>query len=83
MKDSVISRDRQELSKYLGSTAQLAGIRRVVLDDGRGRGCRLAEVNNGSGLEFTVNCERGLDIADVRFKGVPLAWVSQIGRAHV
>ncbi len=79
MKDSVISHDREELGKYLGSTGQLAGIRRVVLDDGRGRGCRLAEVNNGSGLEFTVNCERGLDVADVRFKGVPLAWMSRTG----
>ena len=57
--------------------AQLASIRRLVSDDGKGRGMRILEVNNGSGLSFTVYPDRGMDLGQAYYKGTPLAWVSR------
>ncbi len=82
MNGKFVSKDRRELAQYLGHMRQLAGIRRMTLDDGRGRGCRLAEVDNGSGLAFVVNCDRAMDILDFRYRGVPLAWISRNGVVH-
>ena len=64
------------LRERVGCIEQLAQVRQSVLDDGRGRGSRVAEFSNGSGLNFTINLDRGMDIADASFKGVPFAWKS-------
>ena len=56
-----------ELKPYVGTMDQLARIRTSVLDDGRGRGIRIADVDNGSGLRFTVLLDRGMDIGDASF----------------
>lgn len=56
---------------------QIASIRRCISDDGKGRGMRLLEVNNGSGFSFTVCPDRGMDIAQAYYKGTPLAWISR------
>ena len=58
---------------------QIASIRRLVSDDGKGRGMRVLEINNGSGLAFTVYPDRGMDIGQTYYKGTPLAWVSRSG----
>ncbi len=65
------------LAPRLGRMEQLASIRRLVSDDGKGRGMRVLEVNNGSGLSFTVYPDRGMDIGQAYYKGTPLAWVSR------
>lgn len=69
-------KERNFLLERVGCIEQLAHIRQSVLDDGRGRGTRIAEFVNGSGLNFTVNIDRGMDIADATFKGIPLDWKS-------
>lgn len=56
---------------------QVASIRRLVSDDGKGRGMRVLEVNSGSGLSFTVYPDRGMDIGQAYYNGMPLAWVSR------
>jgi len=68
--------DKSHLHPRLGSMAQLASIRRLVSDDGKGRGMRVLEMNNGSGLSFTVYPDRGMDIGQAYYKGTPLAWVA-------
>ena len=73
------ARSPAELKPYVGSMAQLARIRTSVLDDGRGRGIRVADVDNGSGLRFCVLIERGLDIGDASFGGVPFAYETPVG----
>lgn len=67
------------LHEHIGSMRQLASIRRSLLDDGKGRGMRVFDVNNGSGLSFTVYPDRGMDIGEAWFKGIPLAWLSKNG----
>ncbi len=59
--------------------AQLGGIETSVLDDGPGRGVRIAWVNTGGGLRYKVVIDRGLDIADAEFLGQSLTWHSYTG----
>ena len=72
-------RSAAELKPYIGGMHQLARIRTSVLDDGRGRGVRIADVDNGSGLRFCVLIERGLDIGDASFNGVPFVYMTPVG----
>lgn len=72
----------RDLKSYIGTMDQLARIRTSVLDDGRGRGIRIADVDNGSGLRFTILLDRGMDIGDASFKGVPFAYQTPVGPVH-
>lgn len=61
---------------------QLGGIRTGTLDTpGAGGGCatRVALVDTGAGLRFTVALDRGGDIVDARFNEFALAWLSPNG----
>ena len=74
---------RKNISQKTGSMRQIASIRRAVLDDGKGRGMRIIDVDNGSGLRFTVYPDRGMDIGEAGFNGVPLVWLTpEIGTAE-
>ena len=59
--------------------AQIGGIETSVLDDGPGRGTRIAWVNTGSGLRYRVVIDRGLDIVDAFHNQHSLAWLSHAG----
>jgi hypothetical protein len=50
-----------------------------VLDNGAGRGTRIAWVNTGAGLRYKVVPDRGLDIADAFYNAHSLAWLSHAG----
>ncbi len=76
MKQNYFQKDERYLRERVGSMEQLADLRHCVLDDGSERGNRIVEVNNGSGLRFTINLERALDLVDASFQGIPLAWKS-------
>jgi len=58
---------------------QLGGLETSVLDNGPGRGVRIAWVNTGGGLRYKVVIDRGLDIADAEFLGRSLTWHSLTG----
>ena len=55
---------------------QLGGIETSVLDNGPGKGTRIAWVNTGSELRYKVIVDRGLDIADAFFGPYSLTWHS-------
>ncbi|MHC4444601.1 MAG: DUF4432 family protein [Planctomycetota bacterium] len=61
------------------NSSQLGGIETSVLDNGPGRGVRIAWVNTGGGLRYKVVIDRGLDIADAEFLGQSLTWHSLTG----
>lgn len=73
---------REELLTYVGNLSQVAGVRLAQWGDGIERGIRVAEVRTGSGIEFTVLLDRGLDIGPASYKGMGLAWLSPAGFAH-
>ncbi|MBB5282893.1 galactose mutarotase-like enzyme [Rhabdobacter roseus] len=63
----------------IGNSHQLGGIETAVLDNGAGRGTRIAWVNTGTGLRYKVVLDRAMDIADAFFNQHSLAWLSHLG----
>lgn len=59
--------------------AQLGGIETSVLDNGPGRGTRIAWINTGAGLRYKVVVDRAMDIADAAFNQFNLPWLSHAG----
>ncbi|WP_254561716.1 aldose 1-epimerase family protein [Dyadobacter diqingensis] len=59
--------------------AQIGGIETSVLDNGAGRGTRIAWINTGAGLRFKVVIDRAMDIADAFYNEHSLAWLSHGG----
>ncbi len=66
-----------DISPYVGNMYQLFGTRRYALCDGASNGCRCIDVRTGSGLEYTVVCDRGLDISLASYKGTNLVFLTQ------
>jgi hypothetical protein len=67
---------RDQLLQYVGDISQFAGVRVGELGDGFERGVRTADFRTGSGFEFTVLVDRGLDIAWASFQGASISWRS-------
>ncbi len=63
----------------LSNTTQLGGIETSVIDNGAGRGTRIAWINTGTGLRFKVVIDRAMDIADTFYNEHSLAWLSHSG----
>jgi hypothetical protein len=63
----------------ISNAAQLGGIETSVLDNGSGRGTRIAWINTGTGLRYKVIIDRGMDIADAFFNHHSIAWLSYAG----
>lgn len=76
--DSVLSGEAGWKDK-ISNPAQLGGIETSVLDNGLGRGNRIAWINTGTGLRYKVVFDRGMDIADAFYNQHSLAWLSHGG----
>lgn len=63
----------------ISNPAQLGGIETSVVDNGLGRGTRIAWINTGTGLRYKVIIDRGMDIADAFYNRHSLAWLSHSG----
>lgn len=63
----------------ISNSAQLGGIETSVLDNGAGRGTRIAWINTGTGLRYKVVIDRAMDIADALFNQHSLTWLSHSG----
>lgn len=59
------------LKQYSADMRQFVGARDITLN-----GMRALHVYNTAGLEFVVLPDRGFDIWDARFKGLPLTWLA-------
>ncbi len=63
----------------ISNTAQLGGIETSILDNGAGRGTRIAWINTGTGLRYKVVIDRAMDIADAFYNEHSIAWLSHAG----
>ncbi|HRE50452.1 MAG TPA: aldose 1-epimerase family protein [Flavitalea sp.] len=63
----------------IGNTAQLGGIETSILDNGAGKGVRIAWVNTGAGLRYKVVIDRAMDIADAFYNQYSLSYLSHAG----
>jgi hypothetical protein len=68
-----------DLRALVGDLRQVAGVRRIVLDDGPEAGVRALAFSTGGGLDFWVLADRSFDLGPVSFRGVPTAWQSPSG----
>jgi hypothetical protein len=63
----------------ISNHAQLGGIETSILDNGAGRGTRIAWINTGAGLRYKVVIDRAMDIAEAAFNQHGLSWLSHLG----
>lgn len=63
----------------ISNPAQLGGIETSVIDNGAGRGNRIAWINTGTGLRYKVVIDRAMDIVDAFYNQHSLAWISHVG----
>ncbi|WP_235921201.1 aldose 1-epimerase family protein [Foetidibacter luteolus] len=63
----------------ISNHTQIGGIETSVLDNGAGRGTRIAWVNTGTGLRYKIVLDRAMDIADAFYNQYSLAWLSSTG----
>ncbi len=70
---------RADLLERTGDISQVAGVRRLRLEEGKEEGVGLVEVRTGTGLRYTVLPSRGLDVSFAEYKGIPLCWRSSTG----
>ncbi len=63
----------------ISNPLQFGGIETSVLDNGAGRGVRIAWINTGSGLRYKVVIDRAMDIAEAFYNQHGLAWISKAG----
>lgn len=63
----------------ISNPAQLGGIETAILDNGAGRGTRIAWINTGTGLRYKVVIDRAMDIADAFYNQHSLVWLSHLG----
>jgi galactose mutarotase-like enzyme len=69
----------QDWQDKVSNHAQIGGIETSVLDNGAGRGTRIAWINTGTGLRYKVVIDRAMDIADAFYNEHSLAWLSHGG----
>lgn len=69
----------QTWTDKISNPAQLGGIETSILDNGSGRGSRIAWINTGTGLRYKVFIDRAMDIADAFYNQNSLAWLSHGG----
>ncbi len=70
---------RQPWSDKISNPKQLGGIETSVIDNGAGRGIRIAWINTGTGLRYKVVIDRSMDIADAFYNQHSIAWLSHAG----
>lgn len=73
---------RRELGRWVGDFSQIAGVKSYQLTEGKGRGARCVDFWTGSGFQFTVVLERGMDISQAFYNGRSLCWRSSTGDVH-
>jgi hypothetical protein len=73
---------KNEIQQYIGNQAQIGGARHYILSDGWGRNLRCIDVNSGSGLQFTILPDRGMDISLASFKGINLVFLTCNAETH-
>jgi len=70
---------REDLLRYTGQISQVADVTRFIYADGMARGIPAVQVKNGSGLSFTLLEGRNMDLYNLEYKGINLAFFYKNG----
>ncbi len=77
--NELLSSENRAWKGRISNHLQLGGIETSVLDNGAGRGTRIAWFNTGAGIRLKIVPDRGMDIVDAFFNAHSLAWISEGG----
>lgn len=66
---------RTELMRHIGHISQVGGVQLLGAEDGPARGVRYLDFRTGSGFNFKVAIERGMDVGYAEYRGTSLAWI--------
>ena len=64
---------------YIGNPSQLVTVRRMRLQEGRGKGTEIIEVSTAGGLSLDILPDAGLDFGQARYKGINVSWMCKNG----
>jgi len=70
---------KRDFLKYVGDISQVFGAKQFIFSDGKSSGMRGIDINTGSGLTYSVLPDRGMDIANLSYKGVNCSFLSKTG----
>lgn len=70
---------KRGLLKFVGDFSQVFGTKDYTLNGGKAQDIRVIDIKNGSGLEFTILPDRGMDIAWLSYKGINISYISKTG----
>ena len=73
---------KEELLNFTSNVSQIGGARHYTLSDGWSRNLRGIDVNTGSGLQYTIMPDRGMDLSLASFKGINLVYLTCNGETH-
>ena len=76
------NRSRRQIGERTGALQQVAGIELLEHADGPGRGVRVLDFRTGAGLSFRVALDRGFDLLQAEYRGIPIGWRSPVGPRH-
>ena len=66
---------KSELMRHVGHISQIGGVHLTSEEDGVSRGVRHAHFRTGTGFQFNVALERGMDVGLCEYRGQSLAWI--------
>src|SRR5258706_14522276 len=72
--------DASSLLSFLSSMDPLCSADELEVGSGLARGSRLVRVRNGP-LAFDILPDRGMNLGNLDYRGLPLAWLSSVGYA--
>lgn len=78
----ILMLSKHDIYKYTGDVSQVFFARKYTFSGGKADGMLAVDVNNGSGLTFTVLPDRAMDIAGLCYKGVNFSYITKAGYAH-
>jgi len=69
----------QDEKEFVGNIHQLFKVLKYKLMDGRAEDVKMFDIQNGSGMNFNINIDRGMDIPFLSYKGKNVGFVSPCG----
>lgn len=70
---------RRELMRRIGHLSQVGGVTLLEAGDGPAHGVRYVEFRTGTGFQFKVAVDRGMDVGYCDYRGQSLAWIPSTG----
>ena len=74
--------DKKRIEARTASVSQIAFARECVIENGPGRGVRIIDIDNGTGVHVTVLVDRGMDLGRCTYRGVPITFETPSGVTH-